>query len=519
MSDQTIRGSDRRRWLTAVIALAVALAGIAVLAQPPRVAAVTPSHRPGPALDRTASGGMHLPNADRRGLVHRLASSASVAPVLRAAPEPPGPVHLRSLHGPQLVQLDTPASLPLEGGRPVGRSDAMSKVAAPAVMVAAQGGPHPATGLAAAATVVQDPPLRSVQVSPSDNAVNVGVAPTLVAKVAEPVDGTSYAFAFTVCPRTTHTGASGCGGSSQLVAQSGWVSSGIRVNIPTINLNIPNIGINIPHLNLDFSALSSIDFSSLSNLYFEFDFEMPGFPDIPIGTGGAPGTGPDTPGSPPASSPAIGITSLTQSQICQVSAATCAAAGATANISAAPFSGVLTDCFPGSPTPEAPTMVYPETSDVTELDLSPEPEPEPATAGAGAGVGFRPPSRCQSQLDQGPYHPDDPRSLIAQIAAKSVDDILPTPQVGSTKLQNLVNNLYKGTTNPNRVGNGTTMDAIRNQIATCVPTGGRMHTIKGQETLNGLNNWLRRNKDADYYDRLVAQGLADKLSLVLRGAP
>ena len=104
-------------------------------------------------------------------------------------------------------------------------------------------------------------------------------------------------------------------------------------------------------------------------------------------------------------------------------------------------------------------------------------------------------------------------------AAKSVDDILPTPQVGSTKLQNLVNNLYKGTTNPNRVGNGTTMDAIRNEIATGVPTGGRMHTIKGQETLNGLNNWLLRNKDADYYDRLVAQSLADELSVLLRGAP
>ncbi len=109
-------------------------------------------------------------------------------------------------------------------------------------------------------------------------------------------------------------------------------------------------------------------------------------------------------------------------------------------------------------------------------------------------------------------------AVATGVAAKTVDDILPTPQVGSTKLQNLVNNLYKGTTNPNRVGNGTTMDAIRNEIATGVPTGGRMHTIKGQETLNGLNNWLRRNKDADYYDRLVAQSLADELSLVLRGA-
>jgi hypothetical protein len=98
-----------------------------------------------------------------------------------------------------------------------------------------------------------------------------------------------------------------------------------------------------------------------------------------------------------------------------------------------------------------------------------------------------------------------------------VDDVLPTPQVNSPKLQNLVNNLYKGTTNPNRVGNGTTMDAIRNELATGVPTGGRMHTIKGQETLQGLTNWLRRNPDADYGDRLVAQSLADDLARALQG--
>ena len=96
--------------------------------------------------------------------------------------------------------------------------------------------------------------------------------------------------------------------------------------------------------------------------------------------------------------------------------------------------------------------------------------------------------------------------------------VVPKPQVSSTKLLNYVDNLWKGTTNPNRVGDGTTMDAIRNEIATGVPTGGRMHTIKGQETLNGLNNWLRRNPDAPAHDRLVAQSLADELTEVLRGA-
>ena len=102
-------------------------------------------------------------------------------------------------------------------------------------------------------------------------------------------------------------------------------------------------------------------------------------------------------------------------------------------------------------------------------------------------------------------------------AANTAADVLPTPQVSSARLQNLVDNLYKGTTNPNRVGTGTTMDAIRSEMATGVPTAGRMHTVKGQETLQGLNNWLRRNPDAPYQDRLVAQSLADELARVLGG--
>lgn len=34
--------------------------------------------------------------------------------------------------------------------------------------------------------------------------------------------------------------------------------------------------------------------------------------------------------------------------------------------------------------------------------------------------------------------------------------VIPTPEVASTKLQNIVNDLHKGTTNPGRVGTGTT---------------------------------------------------------------
>jgi len=93
----------------------------------------------------------------------------------------------------------------------------------------------------------------------------------------------------------------------------------------------------------------------------------------------------------------------------------------------------------------------------------------------------------------------------------ALSDVLPTPQVSSPKLQNIINNLYSGTTNPTRVGTGTTADAIRSELITGEPTGGKFHTIKGNESINGLNNWLARNPDASYADRLVAQSLLDDL--------
>jgi hypothetical protein len=97
------------------------------------------------------------------------------------------------------------------------------------------------------------------------------------------------------------------------------------------------------------------------------------------------------------------------------------------------------------------------------------------------------------------------------------ENVLATPQVSSPKLQNLVNNLYKGTANPNRVGNGTTMDAIRNELATGVATSKRFHTIKGTETLQGLKNWLRRSPDAPFGDKQIAQSLIDDLTRALKG--
>ncbi|GAA5039764.1 hypothetical protein GCM10025738_30750 [Microbacterium fluvii] len=120
------------------------------------------------------------------------------------------------------------------------------------------------------------------------------------------------------------------------------------------------------------------------------------------------------------------------------------------------------------------------------------------------------------------------RSAVRITTAKSLPRVaattssrnlaLSTPKVASGKLQNLVDNLYKGTANPNRVGSGTTMDAVRSELSTGVATGGKMHSTKAQESVNGLQNWLKKNPDASYSDRLVAQSLLDDLRDALGGA-
>ncbi len=103
--------------------------------------------------------------------------------------------------------------------------------------------------------------------------------------------------------------------------------------------------------------------------------------------------------------------------------------------------------------------------------------------------------------------------------AKNAAQHLPTPLVTSTKLQNLINNLYKGTTNPTKIGNGTTADALRYELTTGQQVGGKFHGPKAEESLRGLENWLRGNPNASYGDRVVAESLAMELRSVISGGP
>ena len=90
---------------------------------------------------------------------------------------------------------------------------------------------------------------------------------------------------------------------------------------------------------------------------------------------------------------------------------------------------------------------------------------------------------------------------------------VPRLTVRDPKLTNIMKSLYKPGA---RVGNGSTADAIRSELATGKPVGGTFHSIKGRDSINALNNWLTGHPDASPEDiaaaRAVLQDLTDALA-------
>lgn len=85
------------------------------------------------------------------------------------------------------------------------------------------------------------------------------------------------------------------------------------------------------------------------------------------------------------------------------------------------------------------------------------------------------------------------------------------PSVTDPKLNNIVNPLYKGTSNSDRVGDGTTADAVRHERSTNEDVHGKTHSIKARESIRALDRWLRKNPNAPAEDRHIAQQERDNL--------
>lgn len=98
------------------------------------------------------------------------------------------------------------------------------------------------------------------------------------------------------------------------------------------------------------------------------------------------------------------------------------------------------------------------------------------------------------------------------------EDVLATPGVDNSSLQNIVNDLYKGTTNPYRIGNGTTADAVRAEEETGQPTGGVFHTMKAEQYSTALTKLLQSG-NLSVGDSLVAQSLLNDLRNALGNRP
>lgn len=85
------------------------------------------------------------------------------------------------------------------------------------------------------------------------------------------------------------------------------------------------------------------------------------------------------------------------------------------------------------------------------------------------------------------------------------------PSITDPKLNRIVKSLYKGTTNSDRVGDGTTADAVRHERSTSGDVHGKTHSIKARESIRALDRWLRKNPNAREEDRRIAQQERDNL--------
>ena len=88
------------------------------------------------------------------------------------------------------------------------------------------------------------------------------------------------------------------------------------------------------------------------------------------------------------------------------------------------------------------------------------------------------------------------------------------PKVSDLKTQKILDEIYKGQNAKSQVGNGTMMDAIRNERKTGKPTRGRLHTKKGKAAIKLLNACLGSGK-LDDRDKAAVRAIMDDLKKAL----
>jgi hypothetical protein len=85
------------------------------------------------------------------------------------------------------------------------------------------------------------------------------------------------------------------------------------------------------------------------------------------------------------------------------------------------------------------------------------------------------------------------------------------PEVTDPKLNNIMNDLYKGVDHPDRTGDGTTADAVRHERETGEKVQGKGHEQKARDSIRALNNWIRKNPNAPEAEIQAAMAERDNL--------
>lgn len=102
--------------------------------------------------------------------------------------------------------------------------------------------------------------------------------------------------------------------------------------------------------------------------------------------------------------------------------------------------------------------------------------------------------------------------------AKTVVKAADVPIVVDQRLSQVVSDLYKGVANPNpnRFGDGSTMDAMKYELATGDKVFGRDHVAKGQEALRSLQHWSANPSGGTLAsDKFAAEDLIGQLRAIL----
>ena len=90
------------------------------------------------------------------------------------------------------------------------------------------------------------------------------------------------------------------------------------------------------------------------------------------------------------------------------------------------------------------------------------------------------------------------------------------PTVSNSKLQSAIDDLYSGQGSKGQIGNGTMMDAVRNEIKTGNPTKGKYHSEKARSSIKNLEKQLSSGK-LDKQEKKIVRELVKDLRSALSG--